>query len=79
MCATTNKNQRVLTPSDGMWLYNEKEKIISDLVFLGVEANESDWVEITSEEKSKLEDFWNEDEASKEDLYNALARLGVER
>lgn len=72
------ENQRPLIPDEGNWLYNEKEKIITDLVYLGIEANESDWVEITSEEKARLEALWNEEEASTEDLYNALAKLGVE-
>ena len=71
-------SQKPLTPTEGNWLYNEKEKIITDFVLLGIEANESDWVEITSEEKARLEELWNEEEATTEDLYEALARLGVE-
>lgn len=72
------ENQRPLIPDEGNWLYNEKEKIITDLVYLGVEAEESDWVEISTEEKARLEALWSEDEATKEDLYSALADLGVE-
>lgn len=49
---------RVITPSEGYWLYNESEKIISDKVFLGVNASENDWVEITEEEKENLEILW---------------------
>lgn len=77
-------NQKPLIPTEGNWLYNEKEKLITDLVFLGIEAGELDWVEISTEKKTKLEALWNEensvdpDEASKEDLYNALAELGIE-
>ena len=70
-------SQKPLTPTEGNWLYNEKEKIITDFVLLGIEANESDWVEITSEEKARLEELWNEEEATTEDLYTALAELGV--
>lgn len=72
------EDQRILKLSDGNWLYNEKEKIITDFVLLGIEADETDWVEITSEEKSRLEALWNEEEATTEDLYEALANLGVE-
>ena len=72
------ENQRPLTPKSGNWLYNEKEKIITDLVYLGIEADESEWIEISSEEKARLEALWNEEEATTEDLYSALARLGVE-
>ena len=71
-------NQRILVPDNGMWFYNEQAQVISDKVYLGIEADEEDWVEITSEEKARLEALWNEEEASTEDLYNALAKLGVE-
>ena len=70
--------ERILTPDNGMWLYNEQAQVISGKVYLGIEADESEWVEITSEEKVKLEALWNEDEATTEDLYSALAELGVE-
>jgi hypothetical protein len=76
-------NQRILVPDKGMWFYNEQAQVISDKVYLGIEADEEDWVEISTEEKARLEALWNEensvdpDEASKEDLYNALAELGV--
>ena len=72
------ENQRPLIPDEGNWLYNEKEKIITDLVYLGIEADESEWIEISSEEKARLEALWNEEEATTEDLYSALADLGVE-
>ena len=71
------ENQRLLKSTEGNWLYNEKEKIITDFVLLGIEADESDWVEITSAEKERLEALWNEEEATTEDLYSALADLGV--
>lgn len=54
-------NQRVFTPSLGMWLYNEKHKVISDKIYLGKEAKEEDWIEITSKEKEELEALWNEE------------------
>lgn len=51
---------RIKTPSEGMWLYNEKDKIISDEVFLGIYADEEDWTEITEEKKLELETLWEE-------------------
>lgn len=75
-------NQRILSPDANMWLCNQKHRVVSDKVYLGVEAEESEWVEITSEEKTRLEALWNAetdpDEATTEDLYYALAELGVE-
>ena len=73
----------ILTPSEKMWLYNEHSQTICSKLILGVEADESEWVEITSEEKARFEALWNAeatnpDEATTEDLYNALAELGVE-
>lgn len=50
--------QRILIPDEGKWLFNDAEKIISDKVYLGKEANESEWVEITAEEKERLEAEW---------------------
>jgi hypothetical protein len=69
---------RALTPSLGMWLYNENHKVISDKVYLGKEADEAEWVEITSEEKARLEALWNDeiensDEATKEYYQKAQA------
>ena len=42
------------------YLYNEKEKVISDKVFLAKDADESDWVEITTAEKETLEAEWSD-------------------
>lgn len=50
--------QRVLIPDEGMYLYSEKDKVISDKVFLGVEADASAWVEIDEAEKNRLEAEW---------------------
>lgn len=76
--------QRVLTPDENMWLYNESQRVISDLVYLGVEADASDWSEITDERKQELEALWYEDAtsgdadtATVEDYQNALAEFGV--
>lgn len=50
--------QRILIPDSGKWLYNESEKVISDKVYLGKDAEESAWREITAEEKERLEADW---------------------
>ncbi len=50
--------QRILTPEEGKYLYNENAKVISDKVYLGKEADASEWVEITSEEKDALKAEW---------------------
>ena len=54
--------QRILTPEEGKYLYNENAKVISDKVYLGKEADSSEWVEITQEEKEALEREWEERE-----------------
>jgi hypothetical protein len=54
--------QRILTPEEGKYLYNESAKVISDKVYLGKEADASEWVEITQEEKEALEREWEETE-----------------
>lgn len=52
--------QRILIPEENKWLYNENAKVISDKVYLGKEADASEWVEITTEEKETLEKEWEE-------------------
>lgn len=58
MTLETINNIRVLTPSDGMWLFNSKDKVISDKVYLGVNADETAWTEIDETEKARLEALW---------------------
>jgi len=77
--------QRVLTPENNMWLYNDSQQIISDKVYLGVEADENEWVDITDERKQELEALWYEnatsgdaDTATEEDYQKALSELGVD-
>ena len=81
---TENINgKRVLVPTDGGWLCNESQRSMSvdNRVVLGIEDNGEQWSEITMERKQELETLWNtetnSDEATTEDLYNALAELGV--
>lgn len=52
--------QRILIPDENKWLYNADAKVISGKVFLGKEADEKEWVEITAEEKEILESNWND-------------------
>ena len=72
---------RVVTPESEMWLCNETDKVISDKVYLGVNADETMWKDITEEEKARLEDLWNSEDfqqATEQDYQNALAEMGVE-
>lgn len=73
---------RVITPEADMWLCNEEQRVISDKVYLGVNANENDWHDITEAEKARFEELWNtetptEEEATEADYINALEDLGV--
>lgn len=52
-------NIRVLTPNADMWLYSEADRVISDKVWLGINADESVWIEIDEAEKLRLEELWN--------------------
>lgn len=47
--------QRILTPEEGKWLYNATADVVSDKVYLGKDADASEWVEITEEEKAEIE------------------------
>ena len=47
--------QRILIPEDGKWLYNATDKVVSDKVYLGKEADATVWTEINEEEKQKIE------------------------
>ena len=53
-----NKNYKVVKPSEGMRLYNESEKTISDKVYLPDGADVSVWQEITDAKKQELEAQW---------------------
>ena len=53
-----NKTYQVVTPSEGMWLYNEREKTISDKVYMPDGADVSVWQEITDAKKQELEAKW---------------------
>ena len=53
-----NKTYKMVTPSEGMWLYNEREKTISDKVYMPYGADVSEWQEITDAKKQELEAQW---------------------
>lgn len=56
-----NRTYKVVTPSDGMWLYNEANRTISDKLYMPDEADLSGWVEIDEIRKAELEAQWNEE------------------
>ena len=53
-----NKTYKVVTPSEGMWLYNENERTISGKVYMPENADVSVWREITDAKKQELEAQW---------------------
>lgn len=69
---------RIIVPTDNMWLYNQKEQIISDKVFLGINANENDWIEITEEEKTNLETQIEEDLIKQDENKEVLNKPNIE-
>lgn len=52
---------KVLYPSENHYLYNAEAKTTTDKVFLGKDANKSDWQEITLNEKERLEEEWEKE------------------
>ena len=50
-----NKTYKVVTPSEGKWLYNESDNIISDKVYMPDSADVSCWREISEGEKKEIE------------------------
>lgn len=54
--------QRILIPDNGKYLYNETAQVISDdKVYLGINADETEWTEITEEQKQEIEKQLNEE------------------
>ena len=53
-----NKSYKMVTPSEGMWLYKKKKKTISDKVYMPDGADVSVWQEITDAKKQELEAQW---------------------
>lgn len=50
--------QRILIPEDGKLLVNHTVKVASDKVFLGINADASEWIEVTAEEAEALQKQW---------------------
>ena len=61
-----NKSYKVVTPKEGMWLYNESDNIISDKVYMPDSADVSCWREISDVEKKEIEARLAESEVSNE-------------
>lgn len=52
------KEYKILVPDPGKHLCNMKDRVISDQVFLGINADPSEWVEIDEATKEELERKW---------------------
>lgn len=52
------KEYKILVPDSGKYLCNMKDRVISDQVFLGINADPSDWTEIDETTKTILENEW---------------------
>lgn len=50
-----NKSCKVATHKEGMWLYKERENIISDKLYMPDSADVSYWREISEGEKKEIE------------------------
>ena len=50
--------QRILIPEENHLLCNHDAKVISDKVYLGINANAEEWIEITIEEAEALQKQW---------------------
>lgn len=66
-----NKTYKVVTPKEGMWLYNESERTISDKVYMPDGADVSVWQEITEAKKQELEAQWKAEMESEMEVGNA--------
>lgn len=65
-----NKTYKVVTPKEGMWLYNESENIISDKVYMPEGADVSVWKEITDATKQELEAQWQSEMEAEMEVQN---------
>ena len=50
--------QRILLADENKWLCNHNAQTFSKKVYLGVNADPTEWVEVTDEEKEFLETEW---------------------
>ena len=65
-----NKTYKVVTPKEGMWLYNQSEKTISDKVYMPDGADVSEWQEITDAKKQELEAKWQAEMEAEMEVQN---------
>ena len=65
-----NKTYKVVTPKEGMWLYNESENIISDKVYMPDGADVSMWQEIIDAKKQELEAQWQAEMEAEMEVQN---------
>ena len=66
-----NKTYKMVTPSEGMWLYNESDSIISDKVYMPDGSDVSVWQEITDAKKQELEAQWQAERESEMEVGDA--------
>lgn len=66
-----NKSYKMVTPSEGKWLYNEREKTISDKVYMPEGADVSVWKEIAESKKQELEAQWQAEMEAEMEVGNA--------
>ena len=66
-----NKTYKVVTPKEGMWLYNESEKTISDKAYMPDGVDVSVWKEITDAKKKELEAQWQAEIEAEMEVGNA--------
>lgn len=53
--------QRILIPEECHFLVNHTAKTISDKVYLGINADAAEWIEITADEAEVIQAQWDED------------------
>lgn len=53
--------QRILIPEEGYLIVNHQTKVVSDKVYLGINADASEWIEVTIEEAEVLQKQWEEE------------------
>jgi hypothetical protein len=59
MKVENTRNIKQISADDGMWLCNHNHKAIRQKVLMSLSADETEWQEITEEEKARLEALWN--------------------
>lgn len=69
-------NIRVITPTDGKLLCDMTDRIISDKVYLGANADETLWGEIEESERETLETRWSDEETESSETDSDYAEAG---